>query len=69
MGTTRSKGSKRGCRLPTTASWTALLGCCREGAAAGPRTLAGYALYYVREDVNGTCLYRRQDFEIGFRVE
>lgn len=26
--------------------------------------LQGYALYYICEDVNGVCLYRRQDFEI-----
>jgi hypothetical protein len=28
--------------------------------------LSGYALYYVCEDVNGTCLYRRLDFDIEF---
>ena len=27
-------------------------------------TLRGYALYYVCEDVDGTCLYRRQDVQI-----
>ncbi|MEX2579952.1 MAG: hypothetical protein WD342_12915 [Verrucomicrobiales bacterium] len=27
-------------------------------------TLEGYALYYVCEDVDGLCLYRRQDFKI-----
>ena len=31
-----------------------------EGAA----TVPGYALYYVCEDVKGTCLYRRQDFAL-----
>ncbi len=31
-----------------------------EGTAIVP----GYALYYVCEDVKGTCLYRRQDFAI-----
>ncbi len=31
---------------------------------SGGGELAGYALYYVCEDVNGTCLYRRQDFSI-----
>ena len=41
---------------------------CDEGAAAGPRSLSGYALYYVCEDVNGTCLYRRLDFETAFEV-
>lgn len=35
---------------------------CAEDAAAGSYPLRGYALYYVCEDVNGTCLYRRQDF-------
>ncbi len=28
------------------------------------KTLKAYALYYVCEDVNGTCLYRRQDIPI-----
>ena len=42
---------------------------CREDAAKGPRTVAGYALYYVCEDVNGTCLYRRQDFAVALKVE
>lgn len=37
----------------------------RETAAAGESAVTGYALYYVCEDVNGTCLYRRQDFEIA----
>jgi tetratricopeptide (TPR) repeat protein len=35
---------------------------CGEEAAAGARELSGHALYYVCEDVGGTCLYRRQDF-------
>lgn len=35
---------------------------CEAEAAVGTRPLGGYALYYVCEDVNGTCLYRRQDF-------
>ncbi len=35
---------------------------CDTEAALGDRSLGGYALYYVCEDVNGTCLYRRQDF-------
>jgi hypothetical protein len=30
----------------------------------GPVTLPTYALYYVCEDVNGVCLYRRQDVPI-----
>ena len=36
----------------------------RESGPAGEATVDGYALYYVCEDVNGTCLYRRQDFAI-----
>jgi hypothetical protein len=35
------------------------------GQAAGN----AYALYYVCEDVNGTCLYRRQDLPIRLEVE
>jgi hypothetical protein len=35
-----------------------------EGAERGARTLRGYALYNVCEDVDGVCLYRRQDFEV-----
>jgi hypothetical protein len=30
----------------------------------GPVTLPAYALYYVCEDVNGVCMYRRQDVPI-----
>lgn len=41
---------------------------CGEDAAAGPRILDGYALYYVCEDVRGTCLYRRQDFQVVMEV-
>jgi hypothetical protein len=37
---------------------------CNEDAAPGSRSLDGYALYYVCEDVHGTCLYRRQDFQV-----
>lgn len=29
-------------------------------------TIPGYSLYFVCEDVNGTCLYRRQDFSIVY---
>ena len=32
--------------------------------AAGRYTIPGYALYYVCEDVNGICLYRRQDVSL-----
>lgn len=36
-----------------------------EGARQlGAATFRGYALYYVCEGVNGTCLYRRQDLNI-----
>jgi hypothetical protein len=30
--------------------------------------IPGYALYYVCEDVEGLCLYRRQDLELQFTV-
>lgn len=30
--------------------------------------LPGYALYYVCEDVDGTCLYRRQDLQVRVRL-
>ena len=38
-----------------------------DGATPGTYEVAGYALYYVCEDVNGVCLYRRQDlsFTVG----
>lgn len=39
------------------------------GAEAGPRDVTGYALYYVCEDVNGICMFRRQDFTAAVRVE
>ena len=41
---------------------------CGEEAAAGARQLSGYALYYVCEDVGGTCLYRRQDFQARLNI-
>lgn len=31
-------------------------------------TVSGYALYYVCEETNGQCLYRRQNFEIEIPV-
>ena len=37
-------------------------------AAPGRVSFPGYALYYVCEDENGTCLYRRQDFEIDAEI-
>ena len=41
---------------------------CDEDATPGPRSFDGYALYYVCEDVRGTCLYRRQDFQAVLEV-
>lgn len=41
---------------------------CPEQAPAGIVTVPAYALYYVCEDVGGTCLYRRQDVKIQFEV-
>lgn len=38
-------------------------------ASAGQTTVRGYALYYVCEDVDGTCLYRRQDLAVDVVVE
>jgi hypothetical protein len=37
-------------------------------AAAGRLTVPAYALYYVCEDVDGTCLYRRQDVTLDVEV-
>lgn len=37
-------------------------------APPGPATLTGYALYNVCEDVNGVCLFRRQDIRVGLEV-
>jgi len=37
-------------------------------SAPGTYTLRAYALYYVCEDVNGTCLYRRQDIPFQIKV-
>lgn len=39
-----------------------------KGAAVGPTEVPAYALYYVCEDENGTCLYRRQDLKIRVDV-
>jgi hypothetical protein len=38
-----------------------------ERLGRGPVTIPGYALYYVCEDVNGVCMYRRQDVEVVVR--
>jgi hypothetical protein len=35
---------------------------------SGPARIPGYALYYVCEDVNGMCVFRRQDFQIELTV-
>ena len=35
---------------------------------SGTATIPGYALYYVCEDVKGTCLYRRQDLALEVRA-
>ncbi len=34
----------------------------------GSMTLPAYALYYVCEDIDGTCLYRRQDISLRVQV-
>ena len=39
------------------------------GGQPGPVTIPAYALYYVCEDVNGTCLYRRQDVALKLEVK
>lgn len=41
---------------------------CPKQATEGAVTVPAYALYYVCEDVNGTCLYRRQDMKIELPV-
>ncbi len=35
----------------------------------GPVTLPAYVLYYVCEDINGVCLYRRQDVPITVQMK
>ncbi|MEW5975775.1 MAG: hypothetical protein AB1898_08210 [Acidobacteriota bacterium] len=42
---------------------------CPEKTQAGSVRIPGYALYYVCEDVNGTCLYRRQDVVVPVQVK
>ncbi len=39
-----------------------------KSAPAGPVTLSGYALYNVCEDVNGVCLFRRQEVRVRIDV-
>ena len=41
---------------------------CPQDAAPGAVTIPAYALYYVCEDVNGTCLYRRKDLRLQVQV-
>ncbi|MGH9159158.1 MAG: hypothetical protein ACRD2X_04135 [Vicinamibacteraceae bacterium] len=41
---------------------------CPETAAPGRATIPAYALYYVCEDVDGTCLYQRQDVTLDVHV-
>jgi hypothetical protein len=42
---------------------------CPEKARPGTVRIPTYALYYVCEDVNGTCLYRRQDVILKVQVK
>lgn len=37
-------------------------------AEAGQATLDAYSLYYICEDVNGMCLYRRQDIAVQLTI-
>ncbi len=37
-------------------------------APPGHHPIEGYALYYVCEDVNGACLYRRQDVSVPITI-
>jgi len=39
-----------------------------ERSRSGSVTIPAYALYYVCEDVNGVCMYRRQDVELQVAV-
>ena len=39
-----------------------------EDARPGAVTIDAYALYYVCEDINGICLFRRQDLPVEVRV-
>ena len=38
-------------------------------AALGSVEIPAYALYYICEDANGTCLYRRQDFKLHVKIQ
>ena len=37
-------------------------------AETGEVSVRGFALYYVCEDVNGACFYRRQDVPVQVRL-
>ena len=37
-------------------------------SAQGEQQLTGFALYYVCEDIDGTCLYRRQDITVALPI-
>ena len=39
-----------------------------DGLKSGVFPVPAYALYYVCEDVNGVCLYRRQDIELAVKL-
>ena len=39
-----------------------------DGVPAGVATIPAYALYYVCEDVNGICMYRRKDLNLPVRI-
>jgi len=41
---------------------------CNATATPGEATLTAFALYYICEYVDGTCLYRRQDIRLTLRV-
>jgi hypothetical protein len=42
---------------------------CPEDAAPGEVRLSAYALYYVCEDIDGVCMYRRQDIQLPISVK
>ena len=42
---------------------------CPDDAGSGTVEVPAYALYYVCEDVTGTCLYRRQDVMVTVQVQ
>ena len=42
---------------------------CPDDAGSGTVEVPTYALYYVCEDVSGTCLYRRQDVMVRVQVQ